>query len=146
MLKLDNLDFTTGRAKFFDQAPGTDEPTAKVYVPIGFSGVEGHSLAQLDTGAAWSILQVPVAELLGVLDGDGHPTTVLTHGGPVKGRLERVPLTLVADEGSSLEVDATFLVSREWQGGTFLGYTGLLEKIRIALDPPANLFYFGEAG
>jgi hypothetical protein len=82
--------------------------------------------------------------MLELLDGDGQVTTVRTHQGDVKGRLEHIPLTLVADEGLSLEVDATFLVSKEWLGGTFLGYTGMLEKIRIALDPRYNLFYFGD--
>lgn len=145
MLKLGDVSFTTGRARFHDQTPGTHEPTAKVYITVRFSGLEGDALAQLDTGAAWSTLQSDIAELLGVLDGDGEPTTMRTHQGPVTGRLERVPVTLVADEGTSLDLDATFLVSRNWRGGTFLGYTGLLDKIRIALDPPANLFYFGEA-
>jgi len=31
-----------------------------------------------------------------------------------------------------------------WRGETFLGYTGLLDKLRIALDSPANQFYFGQ--
>jgi len=53
-------------------------------------------------------------------------------------------MSLVADEGRSLEVDATFFISQSWRGGTFLGYTGLLDRLRIALDSPANLFYFGK--
>jgi hypothetical protein len=48
--------------------------------------------------------------------------------------------------GRSLNLDATFFVSREWRGITFLGYVGLLDRIRIALDSPANFFYFGEGG
>ena len=67
-----------------------------------------------------------------------------TAAGMLQGRLERVPLILVADEGTSLTLQATFFVSRHWHGGTFLGYTGLLDKLRIALDSPANQFYFGE--
>jgi hypothetical protein len=27
--------------------------------------------------------------------------------------------------------------------GTFLGYSGLLERIRFAVDPQQNNFYFG---
>jgi hypothetical protein len=144
MLKLGEASFTTGRAKFHDQAPGSHESTAKIYVTVRFQELEGDSLAQLDTGAPWSILRSDIAEMLELLDGDGQVTTVRTHQGDVKGRLEHIPLTLVADEGLSLEVDATFLVSKEWLGGTFLGYTGMLEKIRIALDPRYNLFYFGD--
>jgi hypothetical protein len=35
------------------------------------------------------------------------------------------------------------LVSAEWLAPTFLGYMGLLERIRFAIDPQANQFYFG---
>lgn len=58
----------------------------------------------------------------------------------------RLPVTLVADDGESLEVEAPFFVSPDWRGGTFLGYTGLLDRLRIALDSPANFFYFGSEG
>lgn len=38
----------------------------------------------------------------------------------------------------------TFFVSQDWPSGlTFLGYSGLLDSIRFALDPQANHFYFG---
>lgn len=145
MLKLGETSFTTGRAKFLDRKPGSQEPTAKIYVTVKFPSLGRQSLAQLDTGAAWSVLEAEIAEALGVLDGDGEPTTMRTHLGEMTGRLERVPLTLIADEGTSLEVEATFLVSPEWSSITFLGYTGLLDRIRIALDPPVNWFYFGES-
>jgi hypothetical protein len=56
-----------------------------------------------------------------------------------------VPLKIVADEGDSLELEATFFVSPDWQGGTFLGYSGLIDRLRIGLDCPRNLFYFGES-
>jgi hypothetical protein len=52
-------------------------------------------------------------------------------------------LGLVADNGESLSIEATVWVSREWTGGNFLGYGGLLERIRFAVDPANNLFYFG---
>ena len=69
-----------------------------------------------------------------------------TRLGVLQGQLIRLPVTLVADEGESLDLEAQFFVSPEWRGGTFLGYTGFLDRIRIALDSPANLFYFGEEG
>jgi len=64
--------------------------------------------------------------------------------GHLDGQLIRLPVTLIADEGESLDLEATFFVSEQWRGGTFLGYTGLLDRLRIALDSPANLFYFGK--
>lgn len=146
MLSLDGKSFTTGRARFRDEAPGKQELTAKIFVKIEFPTLEGNwsALAQVDSGAAYSILDIELAEALGVLDGDGASTKVDTRLGKISGRLERVPLVLVADEGVSLDMEATFLVSRDWSGRTFLGYTGFLDKLRIALDPPVNNFYFGE--
>ncbi|HKI06536.1 MAG TPA: hypothetical protein VKK31_31460 [Thermoanaerobaculia bacterium] len=41
-------------------------------------------------------------------------------------------------------LDATVLVSQDWFGGSFIGYEGLLQRIRFAVDPETNLFYFGQ--
>ena len=146
MLKLNGQDFTTGSAKFLDEGEELRESTPKVYVRIEFPGLESSipTLAQLDTGSAWSVLRRDVAEALGVIDGTGETVRMRTAAGILQGRLERVPLVLIADQGISLTLQATFFVSSQWRGGTFLGYTGLLDKLRIALDSPANQFYFGE--
>ena len=142
MLKLDGSVFTTGRAVFSDRDPTGLERTAKIFVTVEFPGV-GQSLAQLDTGSPWSVLEYAVAELLGVIDGDGEEINLRTNRGIVTGRLERVQLVLVAEDGPSLKLEATFLVSQNWTGKTFLGYSGLLDRIRIALDPSTNSFFFG---
>ena len=146
MLKLNGQDSTTGSARFLDEGEDFRESTPKVYVRIEFPGLESWSstLAQLDTGSAWSVLKRDLAEALGVLDGFGESVKMRTATGTLQGRLERVPLILVADEGASLTLQATFFVSRQWYGGTFLGYSGLLDRLRIGLDSPANQFYFGE--
>jgi hypothetical protein len=69
---------------------------------------------------------------------------MLTPLGVIHGHLVRVPFTLPADEGEDLALTGTFLVSDDWPSGlTFLGYSGLLDSIRFALDPQANDFYFG---
>jgi predicted aspartyl protease len=145
MLRLNGAVFAASYSRYLDKSPDSVEPTAKIYVTVEFPGLENHSLAQLDTGAAWSVLERDVAEELGLYEGDGERVEMLAHTGPVSGRLERVPLKLVAEEGESLEIEATFLVSRNWRGKTFLGYTGFLDRVRIALDPGSNLFYFGES-
>ena len=142
MLKLNEADFTIGRSKFLDRGPSEPELSAKIFVRIELLGLE--TMAQLDTGAAFSMLERELAEKLGLLDGDGQEMAIHTRLGQIEGRLERVELTLMADEGEALRIDATLLVSRQWTGTTFLGYTGLLDHVRIALDPPANHFYFGE--
>jgi hypothetical protein len=35
-------------------------------------------------------------------------------------------------------------LSPQWRGSNFLGYEGVLDRIRFAVDPRANLFYFGQ--
>jgi hypothetical protein len=55
-------------------------------------------------------------------------------------------MTLLADEGRELEVDATVFACPHWPGPNFLGYGGLLERIRLALDPHRRHFYFGRSG
>jgi hypothetical protein len=144
MLTLQGERFTSGRSRFADEHPRFPEPTAKVFVKIRFPDVKRMQIAQVDTGAAYSILESETASQMGLMDLEGERTKVSTRFGLLSGLLTWVPLTLVADEGASLDLVATFFVSHHWRGGTFLGYTGLLERLRIALDSPANLFYFGQ--
>jgi len=145
MLILDGQRFTSGRSLFYDQHPKFLEPTAKVFVKVAFPGLNRRMLAQLDTGAAFSTLEVEVAEELGFFNLKGQTARLSTRLGTIGGHLVRLPLSLIADEGDSLSVEATFFVSRDWRGPTLLGYVGLLDKLRIALDSPVNFFHFGEA-
>jgi len=135
--------FTTGRAAYFDHDTGPQEPTAKIFVQIQPDGLDAPVLAQLDTGAAWSLVNAEIAQEMGLLDGDGEEITLSTRSGNITGRLEEATITILAVEGNSLQVTATVLVSPEWQGRTFLGYSGLLERIRFGLDPQSNDFHFG---
>lgn len=135
--------FTTGRAKYLDRAVQTEEGSAKIFVRIEPEGFGGSLLAQLDTGAAWSVLNTEIAEALGLIGGDGEQITIGTRTGVIEGRLEDATLTILAEDGESIVVNARVFVSQEWTGQTFLGYMGLLEKVRFAVDPQANDFYFG---
>ena len=139
---LDGRPFTTGMARFSDHA-NSQADTAEIYVRIELHGFGAPLLAQLDTGATWSVLNAEVAAELLLLDGDGEPIRLATRHGVVDGRLEEVGLTIVAEDGRSLEVQAVVFVSPEWYDRTFLGYRGLLERIRFALDPQESEFHFG---
>ena len=136
-------EFTTGRSRYSDRAPGSREPTAKIFVKIRVEPLGGPILAQLDTGAAWSMLDAEIAEAMALLSGGGEPARIRTKDGPFAGRLERASLEIVADEGEALSFEATVWVSPDWRGGTFLGYAGLLDHIRFAVDPRDDSFHFG---
>jgi hypothetical protein len=101
-------------------------------------------LAQLDTGAAWSILAPDVAQGARISVEAGDPARLSTRFGLKNGRLVRAAFSLIAEEGDPLDTEGTFFVSPDWpEGLNFLGYSGLLDSIRFAVDAQANHFYFG---
>lgn len=147
LLHPDGTLFAIGRSRFSDDAPVAEEETAKIYVKVLPEGLETVILAQVDTGSAWSVLARDYAEALALLDGEGELIPLSTRYGRIRGRLEKATFTIMADEGESLEVrEATVFVSRDWPGVTFLGYSGLLERLCFAFDPQQYFFYFGPGG
>ncbi len=64
--------------------------------------------------------------------------------GMIQGALYREMLRIPADEGEPLDVEASVFLSPDWRGPNFIGYQGLLQRIRFAVDPGENLFYFGQ--
>jgi hypothetical protein len=142
MLLLGDETFAAGRVKFLDD-DAASEVSAKLYVPLQLGGV--NILAQLDSGAPWSMVTAEVAEALHLLNGSGPEITLSTRTGECTGRLERVGVSLLATEGLSLDIEATIFVSGDWRGQNFIGWSGFLERIRFAVDPSqhAQHFYFG---
>jgi hypothetical protein len=69
----------------------------------------------------------------------------------VHGRLYRLNLTLLADEGEDLTIQTTAFVPEpdEAEGWgdmpCILGLYGCLERLRFAVDPHTEPFYFGPA-
>ena len=58
--------------------------------------------------------------------------------------MERIPVRFAAEEGNSLEVEATWFLSEDWIGPPVIGWKGCLERIRFALDPAEEPFYFAD--
>jgi len=145
MLKLDRVDFTCGRALFLDSLREFREPTAKIFVKICLEGrIDSGFYAQVDTGAAWSALDPVLARNFGLLGMEGLRTQLQTHFGILQGTLIRLRVTFLAKEGLHLDTSAPFFISPDWPPGrNFLGYSGLLDSIRFAVDAQANHFYFG---
>jgi hypothetical protein len=63
--------------------------------------------------------------------------------GTFPGRLERAPLRFPATAGDTVELEATWFISNEWPGPVVIVWKGCLERIRFALDPGKDEFYFG---
>jgi hypothetical protein len=117
----------------------------KIVIRVALDQAEDPIFAVMDTAAPWCIFEpqfgfslrrsfTPVLERV----------ALSTRLGVFHGSLYRVPLRIDADEGETLDVEATVFLSPDWDGPNFLGYQGLLQRIRFAVDPETNLFYFGQ--
>ena len=138
----DGTSFCTGRSRFYDRGEGSVTRDPKIFIKIEPYSFGSPILGQLDTGATWSILNTEVARELSLLGGAGQPAKISTRVGEFHGWLERTQIDIIADEGQSLNFEATFFVSPDWPLDTFIGYSGLLDHVRFAVDPSDNSFYF----
>lgn len=145
LLREDGSPFAASRVTYLEAFPGQlTRRDAKVYVRIAVGAPALTTMAMLDTGSTYSVLDADIAELIGAFDEADAPLVDLaTRHGLLRGSLVRRRVWLLAEEGDSLEVEATFWVAREWRYGHFLGYTGFLQRIRFALDPQSNQLHFG---
>ena len=147
MLNLGTATFSLGRAAFRDSpATSTQGSSSRVFVKVAVPGMDEPFLALLDTGAEWSVLDREIAEEIGLANNAGYPITIRHKDGSAPGKLVRTSVTLLADEGEALAVEATvFVPDTAWPTTprNFIGYSGLLERVRFALDPQTNDIYFG---
>lgn len=108
--------------------------------------------AYVDTGGINFLCSPSVAVELALYPEDSIGTLrLLFRGATYLGHLHRIPLTLQADEGSSLTVEVTAFVPQLPPNATWpeefpcvLGMSGCLERLRFAIDPFTDTFYFGE--
>jgi len=131
-------------SRYFDT--GLLEPAAepKILVRVSAETATDTFLAIVDTAAPWCIFGPAVkGDFMRSLEPIPGRATLSTRLGTFHGFLGRGWITLPADEGESLRVQVTMFLSPDWSGPNFLGYQGLLQRIRFAIDPASNRFYFG---
>lgn len=144
----DQSPFASGVAEY-DYNPLPDSDTSARL--ILYVKVEGHATsAILDTGAPFLVCSPDLADDLGFDPQSAlGPHRMSIRGITVRGRLHRVNLVLPASTGDNLPLEVTAFVpnAEERQMGhifpSFLGMYGCLERIRFAVDPFSNKFYFG---
>jgi hypothetical protein len=104
--------------------------------------------AAVDTGAPFFICNLAVAESLGMTAAEHVGVAALsTRKGLMRGRLYRTALVLLAMEGASVEIEVTTFVpdDQTWNDEPlFLGLFNCLDRVRFAMDPTADTFYFGK--
>ncbi|MEG3844846.1 hypothetical protein [Microcoleus sp. herbarium14] len=139
--------FATG-AIYYDYIPVTaNETTNRIILPVTVESIK--TQAVVDTGAPYPIISPRVARQAGL---DFLPPlqrmTLFVRGMRLEGSVIRLNMKLVADKGEDLDVDATAFIPdvEEFWGDfpSFIGQIGFLERIRFAIDPLTNTFYFGQ--
>ncbi len=104
----------------------------------------------VDSGAPWCLINPEFYDAWGLeFEKDYEPAHAMwIRGMRWLGHLTRTNLILKADDGESLIVAATFFIPaiqsfEIWNYPNFLGLDGFLNRIRYAVDPAENVFYFG---
>lgn len=98
--------------------------------------VRGVTRALLDTGAQWSVVGGDLADAL-LVDAEDQSREIILHSrvGKLNGRAYRLPVTLLAEEGEDLTIEASLVLCPSWSAPPVLGYGGFLERIRLGIDP-----------
>lgn len=140
--------FAVGATGYRDHYPGQERFT-RVVLPVV---VEERLTvpAIVDTGAPWCILDPAIARQLGLaVRAEYTPDEkLLIRGIEYKGKLLRMDISLEAEHGNRLDVRATVFVPTlppgdTWPHPNFIGLNGFLNRVRFAIDPAENAFYFG---
>ena len=146
MLKLNQEDFATGITTYYEGNPTRHSPQTSPYLSIDLNFPDTPSyqvLALVDTGSPWVVLNTELNDKLGLRVNSSNTRTLSTRVGMMTGSIERHTIKLPAEEGCTLEVDASLFVCNEWTFDNVLGYLGFLQRIRFAFDPNLRKFYFG---
>lgn len=143
----DDRPFSSGSCPY-EYRPATDsEITRRIIIPVKIGDVL--TSAMVDTGGAYLVCPPEYAELLNLDAADSLERIKLTiprYASGAKGNLYLVSLTLLAEDGHSCEQLVTAFVPKPLPGRSFLpilGLEGCLEKLRFAVDPGDDTFFFG---
>jgi len=141
--------FATGEAPWSLRYALAGDRLTRLFVDVE---VEGRpTTAVVDTGGAYLILDPEFAARLNLGHAIVHRDRLLIRGMVCEGAVHRVPLTLLAAAGESLDFEATAFVpdleyGETWPLPSYLGWQGCLERIRFAVDPADEVVYFGAVG
>lgn len=143
--------FAQGVMRYFDSY--SNEKTARIVLNVYLANYPEPISVIADTAAPWCILNPFIfekvahyAESMYMLD---LPLNI--RGLNYTGQLYQLPMRLEALVGEPLDVVGTVFIpnlssNEEWLYPNFIGLDGFLNRIRFAVDPANNLFFFGELG
>ena len=141
--------FATGATRFIYGPAHQWDSTSRILVPVQIEGVL--VTAMVDTGAPFVVCPPDTAQEAGIVVDEEALATLLQWHGHHTGHVLRRTMTLVAEQGHSMTLEARIFVpdaisAEAWKGGrrAFVLGMGCLENVRFAVDSGQNLFYFGE--
>jgi len=138
--------FATGKAGY-QYRPVSQQDDNRILLQVRIDDLP--LLAVVDTGSPYVIIQPAYARLMSL---DSSPALdekrLRIRGNLFRGSLHRLPLLIPAVEGESMQLEVTAFVPQtdeETWGDlpSFLGMMGCLERLRFAVDPQGDVFYFG---
>jgi hypothetical protein len=145
--------FATGVTPYAYQPASEQETTPRIIISVNIQGIQ--TSAFVDTGGVYAIFSPEIAAQLHLDPNHGaqaDPIRWRGGGEKLQGVLHRIPITLLAEEGTSLTIEATCFVPKlthwqQWQPDfpCILGMYLCFDRLRFAVDPdPDNeMFYFG---
>lgn len=140
-------EFATGAAEYRDAYVG--DSAARLVLAVSINDGEFVDVI-VDTGSPWCILNPETAKASNIFD-----TAILVENSiwEVRGisysvAVTRTTISIPAEFGDDLPIDATVYIPHGYlgviyAGPNFLGLSGFLDRMRFAVDPVANVFYFG---
>lgn len=106
--------------------------------------------AIVDTGSQWCIFDPAFIDssIIESVPDNMFVERCVIRGTIYTGKIVRMNVRIETDYGESPDIDATVFVpllepGEEWPHPNFIGLEGFLNRIRFAVDPAENAFYFG---
>lgn len=146
LLFLNGDSFATGAVRYQYHPATLGESTNRIFLRVEIAGYPIEAV--VDTGAPYVVLAPTVARIIGLSSSSAIARErMLIRGMRLDGNVYRFNMKLLATFGDDLEVEATIFVpdSEEYWGDfpSFIGLGGFLERVRFAVDPSTDMFYFG---
>jgi hypothetical protein len=136
-----NLEYT-GRAPLrFDEV--VDAHRLLVSVSCQIEAQEVLIEALVDTASEWCVIKEDLLPRHAA-ESASERTMLSTRFGLIEGHLVRAAITFPGTESDDLRVEGTWFVSADWTGPPVLGWKGVLDRMRFAVDPVEGWLYFSE--
>lgn len=141
--------FAQGAIPYIDHYP--NDELVRMVINIYLANQLISIPAIIDTGAPWCVLNPLILEDIAndieAIRSINRPLNI--RGIAYTGWLYRVPIHIPALLGKPLDIEATAFIpnlspTETWSYPNFVGLQGFLDRIRFAVDPSSNMFFFGK--